>query len=402
MPKHERHMGNKVLIMLLLAFLGFASCGKENGSERIPDKEPPAGIDFPEDDGAKQLPADGALALRELLTAVDPAKTLTPGETKITEKQFAEIKQFIDNNLKAGNKIQTYENIFNWIVKNVRYGSGNETIYLDPYDVFIHKVCICQGYANLFKIMCQSQDIPAMCVNGWLVGVGGHAWNYAYVDKEWHVSDPTNGIDYKMDDTGKYRDALQPIRADFNLFEDGKFAYNFEEGRLNVAEVKNSGLDYVLVPFSINGFRITSFCPVKKVNGSYDKLYLGSNVESVGENTVHLSSNFSTLREINVDPANKFLTAYKNVLYNTGNDAPHFIPPAITRLELKPVKVIEKNSIYRLENVEEIVFAEGTERIEAYAVEKCLNLRKVHVPSTVTYMDKDAIYDCGDKVEIVR
>lgn len=46
-------MGNKVLIMLLLAFLGFASCGKENGSERIPDKEPPAGIDFPEDDGAK-------------------------------------------------------------------------------------------------------------------------------------------------------------------------------------------------------------------------------------------------------------------------------------------------------------------------------------------------------------
>ena len=51
-----------------------------------------------EDDGAKRLPADGALALRELLTAADPAKTLTPGETKITEKQFAEIKQFIDNN----------------------------------------------------------------------------------------------------------------------------------------------------------------------------------------------------------------------------------------------------------------------------------------------------------------
>ena len=390
-------MNNKVLIITLIAVLGFASCGKENGSERIPDKEPPAGIDFPEDDGAKRLPADGALALRELLTAVDPAKTLTPGETKITE-----IKQFIDNNLKAGSKIQTYDNIFNWIVKNVRYGSGNETIYLDPYDVFIHKVCVCQGYANLFKIMCQSQDIPAMCVNGWLVGVGGHAWNYAYVDKEWHVSDPTNGIDYKMDDTGKYLNVLQPVRADFNLFEDGKFAYNFEEGRLNVAEVKDSGLDYVLVPFSINGFRITSFCPVKKVNGAYDKLYLGSNVESVGENTVHLGSNFSTLREINVDPANKFLTAYKNVLYNIGNDAPYFIPPAITRLELKPVKVIEKNFICRLENVEEIVFAEGTERIEAYAVEKCLNLRKVHVPSTVTYMDKDAIYDCGDKVEIVR
>ena len=78
-------MNNKVLIIILMAVLGFASCGKENGSEQIPDKEPPAGIDFPEDDGAKRLPADGALALRDLLTAADPARTLAPGETKITE-----------------------------------------------------------------------------------------------------------------------------------------------------------------------------------------------------------------------------------------------------------------------------------------------------------------------------
>lgn len=166
--------------------------------------------------------------------------------------------------------------------------------------------------------------------------------------------------------------------------------------------MKDSKLDYVLVPFSTNGFRITSFCPVKKVSGSYDKLYLGSNVESVGENTVYLSSNFSSMREINVDTANKYLTAYKNVLYNIGDDAPCFIPSAITRLELKPVKVIEKNFIYRLESVEEIVFAEGTERIEAYAVEKCRNLRKVYIPASVTYMDKEAIYDCGDKVEVIR
>ena len=75
---------------MLLAFLGFASCRKEDGSERIPDMEPPAGIDFPEDGGAKRLPADGALALRDLLTATDPARTLAPGETKITEKQFSE------------------------------------------------------------------------------------------------------------------------------------------------------------------------------------------------------------------------------------------------------------------------------------------------------------------------
>lgn len=82
-------------------------------------------------------------------------------------------------------------------------------------------------------------------------------------------------------------------------------------------------------------------------------------MESVGENTVYLSSNFSSLREINVDPASKYLTAYKNVLYNIGDDAPYFIPSAITRLELKPVKVIEKNFIYRLENVEEIVSRKG-------------------------------------------
>ena len=111
-------MNSKVLIIILMAVLGFASCGKEN--EQIPDKEPPAGIDFPEDNGAKRLPADGALALHDLLTAADPARTLVPGETNITEKQFSEIRQFIDNNLQADSKIQTYDNIFNWIVKNVR------------------------------------------------------------------------------------------------------------------------------------------------------------------------------------------------------------------------------------------------------------------------------------------
>ena len=47
-------MSNKVLIITLMAFLGFASCGKENGREQIPDKEPPVSIDFPKDDGRNQ------------------------------------------------------------------------------------------------------------------------------------------------------------------------------------------------------------------------------------------------------------------------------------------------------------------------------------------------------------
>ena len=46
--------------------------------------------------------------------------------------------------------------------------------------------------------------------------------------------------------------------------------------------------------------------------------------------------------------------------------------------------------------------ADGTVRIENYAFEKCPKLLRIYVPKSVTYIAREAIYNCNKDVEIIR
>lgn len=357
---------------------------------------------FPQEDGSPRPSYDPAEALSQLLKKFDPTKALVMGETEIKEAEFQEIKEFVDQNLKADTPLNTYKNIYSWITKNIRYAGANETAYLNPYEVFKHRVCVCQGFANLLKTMCITQDIPAMVVNGWLSDIGGHAWNYVYVGKEWYVSDPTNKRDYPMNNLNAYRNWLIPARTDLNLFEDEKFCYNFQDNHLTLSEVKPTGQPVVTVPYSVAGYKITSFCPQVAVDTAFTQLYVGKNIECFGNNPSTVINNFPSLERIEVQKGNPRLEAFNSLLYIDGNETPYFVPPAIRRVELRPLKVLEKNTLYDLPNVEEIVVAEGTVRIENYAFEKCPKLLRIYVPKSVTYIAREAIYNCNKDVEIIR
>lgn len=356
---------------------------------------------FPKSDGATQLSTTPAKAVWTILGKFDASRALQMGETQITDAQMAEIKAFTDKNLKADNQYDTYRNIFSWIYKNMTYASDGDA-YLDPYDVFTHKRCICQGYANLLKTMCISQGIPALVANGWLSTIGGHAWNYVYADGSWIVSDPTNNSQYSADKTSDYQNKLIPQRLDLTLFEDEGFSYNFQDSELNVCEVKATDKEYAVVPWSAGGLRVTSFHPTKEMPASVSQLYLGSNIRSLGSYPESLSSLTKNLKEVFVDPSNFKLSSYKGVVYQGRNGTvPYFVPSGITRIELRAMDVMEKNTLAWLDNLEEIVVADGTQRIESYAVEGCPKLRRVYVPESVTYIDTQAFYNCGD-VEVVR
>ena len=152
------------------------------------------GVAFPEPDASVAFGSNTAQAVWQILQKVDPKQATVMGETQISDAQYAEIKTFVDTNLKDETDYKTYHNIFQWIVKNVTYANNGDA-YLDPYDVFKYKRCICQGYANLLKTMCLTQGIPCFVANGWLSTIGGHAWNYVYAGGDWYVSDPTNDRD---------------------------------------------------------------------------------------------------------------------------------------------------------------------------------------------------------------
>jgi len=393
-------------VTLAVAALAFPSCSTEedapvvSASSNHPAASSEETIAFPSDDGSKRPHNTAAVALEQLLRNFDKSRALTLGETTITDGQMAEIKTFVDENLKGDTDYKTYRNIFDWITENLTYASSGDA-WVDPYEVYVNRRCVCQGYANLLKVMCLTQDIPAFIVNGMYGTIGAHAWNYVYANNKWYVSDPTNDVDYKISDKAKYQNTYIPDRTDLALYEDDQFSYNLQEGKFNVCEVKGTANDYIVIPYSKEGWRITSFFPQKKVGENVKRLYLGANIETFGSYPDMLKTSFPSLEQIEIDPSNTYLGTCHGLVYEGDSDTPYVVPPAIRSLQLKTIKTVEKNTLFNLPKVEEITFSEGTERIEAYAIEECPSLRTVYIPTTVTYMDADAVYRCPDDVQII-
>lgn len=357
---------------------------------------------FPQPDGSPRASTSSeALALCQIINKIDVKQAMTLGSLSIADEQYAEIKDYVDKNLKGATQTETYHNIFAWITKNVSYAWSGDA-YLDPYDVFIHKRCVCQGYANLLRTMCHTQQIPAFNANGWLGTLGGHAWDYVCPDGEWIVSDPTNNQEFKMANYSSYAQKLIVKGADLTLFENDEILTTFKEGHYNLQQVKRSPNCYFVVPFSLGGFRITSFNLGRALPDNVTQVYLGKNIETLGEYPEDMARYMPNVQEIFVDPSNRKITSYGGALYKGTGTTPILVPPACRRIQLKKMKVMEKNTLINLDQLEEIVLAEGTQSIEAYAVESCPKLRRVYVPSTVTSIDEKAFYRCPADVEIIR
>lgn len=356
-------------------------------------------MQFPESDGSKDLPSSHIQKVSKLLKAVGPEVGRQKGYYKLTDAQFQEIKAFTDD-LVAGETedLKVYRTIFNWVTANIRYSYDTDN---EPYNVFKMKKGVCQGYANLLHVMLQSQNIPVVIVNGMLNPVGGHAWNYVYVDNDWYVSDPTNGNDYKMLLATSYSH-LVPHSMDARLFETDEFVFSYKETRLNLAKVKKAASDFV-VPYSAGGFVISAFSPDSLLPANVTHLYLGKNIESLGEGVVGLKTFAPNVQSVQIDPSNKSLHSYAEVAYYKSGDgfSMAYVPAAITRIEFPPVEVMGKNYFYEHDNVEELVFAKETKRLEAYAVEKCPKLRVAYVPEGVE-VDPKAFYNVGPNFQIVR
>ncbi len=357
---------------------------------------------FPADDGAKNLSSIPVSGVAQLLRISEPTTAMNLVGMNITEGELAEIKAFVDENLKRTSGELTYKAIFNWIRSNIKYAYYPTPAYLDPYEVFTNKTCICQGYANLLRTMLYTQDIPAFGANGQLGTIGAHAWNYVYDGKTWWVSDPTNGNQFKMNTTADYKDRLIPQSLDVNLFEDDLFAYGYQEHSLNVNEVKASAPEILTVPFSIKGYKITSFSLKRPLPEHVRVLYLGKNIKNLGMYESFIREYTPGVEEVYLDPANENLEWHKGIIYRLYSNMPYYIPPRTKVIELKPMERMEKNVIVNMKYVEEIIVAEGTKILESYAIENCPALKRLYIPETLETMQENALYNCPSDVEIIR
>ncbi|MDE7378415.1 MAG: transglutaminase-like domain-containing protein [Paraprevotella sp.] len=382
-----------------------SSCSNENDDMRLPDGTAPDNVenvnfttlDFPQDDGSVSLNGTGAENLLALLKKTEPDRALAIGELNITDAQFQEIKEFTDALVKdCANEAAKYKAIFNWVSTNIKYDFADN----DPYPVFINRKAICQGYSNLTKVMLLTQDIPAIIVNGYLYGMG-HAWNYAYYNGKWRVCDTTNKGDFDAASVGTYR-FLAPTQTDIALFEDDEFTYDFRDSYLNIAQVKQGEAE-TAIPFSVEGFRIKSLNPHAPLPENITSLYIGKNIETFGVSIIGLNLQGKNLTDIQIDESNPRLCSYEGAVYekNGANRYLYYIPGKLECLSLLPMNKVEKNTVFDQPGLKTIEFAEGTELIEAYGVEKCPSLERAYVPLNTVIEDK-AFYDVAPNFEIIR
>lgn len=407
----------KHILVLSLAAAGamFAACNEQNETETLAQQEAATFVDnyrapaFAEPDKSKVLNGTPAENLKTIFEATGPKIITSLGRISITDAQYEEIKNFTTNLVKGKNsQTEQYRAIFTWIVNNVKYNNptnnpSNKYYSNDPYDVFVNRMAVCEGYSQLQVVMCHTQGIPAVVVNGLGWGVG-HAWTYVCTDGVWEVSDPTNCGSFPMSNTGSYTH-LSPSEADVDLFADDIAVYRYNSYEINVHKVTTAE-GALVVPYSAGGFVIGSFNPVEALPESVAEVYLGENVKTLGEtdnmrlSTQNLGKNICA---IYVDKNNPKLQDHKGVVYKKNGDELqlYYIPGGMTFIEMLPMEKVEKNTIYKHNNVKEIYFPEGTKSLEAYAIENCPKLERVYVPQ-LTVVDRNAFYNCPNKIEVVR
>ena len=344
------------LFILCLQALLLISCGSDSNDEPVapptPEPEKPSyitGINaivsptgtFAKDDGASALDGSSAKNVARLLEKSGPDIIKGMGNINISEAQYKEIKTFTDKLVEGKDDVMDiYREIFKWITVNIKYASGY--VDNDPYPVFQTKQAICQGYANLLTVMLHSQDIPCMNANGMLNPVGGHAWNYVWLD-EWYVSDPTNNGHFRMADFESNKH-LDPMSLDAVLFEDEHFVFNFYERHLNLRQVKQSGKQ-LTVPFSTNGFKVTSFNPVTNLPSEVEEIYIGKNIETLGESIIGLNQHAPSVKYAYVDKENKKMESYGQVVYR--NDIPYYVPASAETIQFKGIATFRQELLGR-------------------------------------------------------
>ena len=389
-----------------LFFASFFACGdSQNDTPSLPDEpESPTMIEginalvnpsasFAKDDGSTIYDSPTKL-VADLLIKAGPEIIKGLGYITITEKEYQEIKEFTDQLVKGVKKpFDIYSTIFKWVTTNVEYTNG---VNNNPYPVFKNLQGVCQGYANLLSVMLHSQKIYAFIANGILNPVGGHAWNYVYID-QWYVSDPTNNGHFLMSDPSSYTH-LVPLQLDVNLFEDEKFVFNFYEGHLNIREVKESGKQ-LRVPFSTNGFQVTSFNPDTELPSNIEEIYIGKNIQTLGESLIGLDIHAPSVKYAFVDTSNQKMESYGQVVYR--NAFTYYVPAAATIIQFKDYDTLGKNILKGHNKVETVVIQAGTKKLEAYAFEDCLNLQKAYIPKE-TIVDNNAFYGVHNNFKIIR
>ena len=390
-------MSNKSILSLfsLILLIFSVSCQSSDNQGEKEQKLKSTLTRFPVEDDSRLLSGSDAAKFKVILEKTDHS-FIGMETTRISDAEYQEIKAFTDELVRTSGQGNVYLTLFDWVHKNIKYDYSDN----DPYPVFKNRKGVCQGYANLLKVMCLTQGIPSLVVLGDLKGVGAHAWNYSYAYGKWTVGDPTNGGNFAMDDLASYENRLVPRVTDITIYEDEGFSYGYSYG-INVKAIKVNR-EEITIPFGVMGYQIEMLNPQMVLPQGIRDIYIGSNIRNFGlYGGDMLDRNAPLLQNVFVVKNNPELEDYEGIVYRKQEELPCLIPAGREVIKFKAVRVIPKNVLYGHQTVKEIWFGEGTEKIENSAIENCPQLQKIYVPNSVTQIAENAFLNVSN-AQVIR
>lgn len=110
----------------------------------------------------------------------------------VEEKRNAVVNKLNTIKINGISRHEKVKSIHDYLANNIVYDDTiSEPNIYDPYGALITGVCVCEGYAEAFKLLCDREGIPCLNVVG--TGNGGaHKWNMVQMeDGEWYTVDAT-------------------------------------------------------------------------------------------------------------------------------------------------------------------------------------------------------------------
>lgn len=110
----------------------------------------------------------------------------------VKSKQKAIVDKLPTIQVNGISRHEKVKSIHDYLCNSIVYDSTlAEPNIFDSYGALINGVCVCEGYAEAFKLLCDREGIP--CINVMGTGNGGaHKWNMVLMeDGEWYTVDST-------------------------------------------------------------------------------------------------------------------------------------------------------------------------------------------------------------------
>ena len=314
----------------------------------------------------------------------------------ITDSQYQTIRTFtLDLTEKYSSTKDKITAIYQWARDTSLKASVGESAPADleendPYKVFKEKTGVCQGKANLCKTMLAAIDVPCIIAHGYWE-TEGHAWDFVLCDGKWGIVDASMwqiSLDDPSDISSHYKtDSLEAV-----LYEKDGFEFTYYLGGIGAVGYTGNA-ERLEIPKSCNDYPVISIAAESQIyyehsfqNTAAKELVLPATVKyGIYLSDYEIRSFYSkSLESISVDENNPVFASYDGILYSKDYSRIYSVPAGISEVTLKPMEILEKNTLTNLSNLRILKIGEGTKELEEDAIENCEHLEKVYIPDSVT------------------